>query len=218
MATEVKVPALGESVTEATVGQWLKKPGEAIAADEPIASLETDKVAVDVPSPVAGVMGEQLVKEGDTVNVGTVIAIVEAGGAPAAKAAAAAPAPTIAPPPPPAPPAAPAPVAAPVAAAPAAEPEVGGSVTLSPAVRRLVLEHGLDPSRIAGTGKDGRLTKDDVMGAIASGSAAGVPAPAPSATPAVASGPGRTQERVKMTRLSRPSPSASRKRRTTPRS
>ncbi|WP_290438453.1 biotin/lipoyl-containing protein, partial [Sphingobium phenoxybenzoativorans] len=81
MATEVKVPALGESVTEATVGQWLKKPGDAVALDEPIASLETDKVAIDVPSPVAGVLGQQLVKEGDTVNVGAVIATVEAGGA-----------------------------------------------------------------------------------------------------------------------------------------
>jgi pyruvate/2-oxoglutarate dehydrogenase complex dihydrolipoamide acyltransferase (E2) component len=84
MATEVKVPTLGESVTEATVGAWLKKPGEAVALDEPIASLETDKVAVDVPSPVAGVLGQQLVKEGDTVNVGAVIATVEAGASAAA--------------------------------------------------------------------------------------------------------------------------------------
>ena len=92
MATEVKVPTLGESVTEATVGAWLKKPGDAVALDEPIASLETDKVAVDVPSPVAGVLGQQLVKEGDTVNVGAVIATVEAG----ASAAASAPAPAAA--------------------------------------------------------------------------------------------------------------------------
>ncbi len=197
MSTEVKVPTLGESVTEATVGQWLKKPGEAVALDEPIASLETDKVAIEVPSPVAGAMGEQLVKEGDTVNVGAVIALVEAGGAPAAspapaKAEAASPAPKVE---------APA-AAAPAASAPAAEPEVAGSVTLSPAVRRLVLEHGLDPSRIAGTGKDGRLTKDDVMAAIAAGTAAAEPgSAAPSAAPAAASGPSRQQERVKMTRL-----------------
>jgi len=202
MATEVKVPALGESVTEATVGQWLKKPGDAVAVDEPIASLETDKVAVEVPSPVAGVMGDQLVKEGDTVNVGAVIATVEAGGAAAAKPAAAAPAPVVAAPPP----AAPAPAAAPVQAAapaptPVQEPEVAGSVTLSPAVRRLVLEHGLDPTRIAGTGKDGRLTKDDVMAAITSGSAAAASAPAVAAAPSTASGPSRAQERVKMTRL-----------------
>ena len=74
MATEVKVPTLGESITEATLGQWLKKPGDPVKADEPIASLETDKVAVEVPSPVAGTMGEQLVKEGDTVAVGALIA------------------------------------------------------------------------------------------------------------------------------------------------
>ncbi|HWL47232.1 MAG TPA: biotin/lipoyl-containing protein, partial [Sphingomonadaceae bacterium] len=74
MATEVKVPALGESITEATLGQWLKQPGDAVKADEPIASLETDKVALDVPSPVDGVMGEQAVGEGDTVEVGAVIA------------------------------------------------------------------------------------------------------------------------------------------------
>ena len=202
MATEVKVPALGESVTEATVGQWLKKPGDAVKMDEPIVSLETDKVAVEVPSPVAGVLGELLVKEGDTVNVGAVIATVEAGGAgataapakaPAAQPAAAAPSPAAA--------AAPVPAAAPAPA----EPEVAGAVTLSPAVRRLVLEHGLDPSRITGTGKDGRLTKDDVMAAIAAGSAvAAAPAPAAEAapaTPAASGAPGRAQERVKMTRL-----------------
>jgi 2-oxoglutarate dehydrogenase E2 component (dihydrolipoamide succinyltransferase) len=199
MATEVKVPTLGESVTEATVGQWLKKPGDAVAADEPIASLETDKVAVEVPSPVAGVMGEQLVKEGDTVNVGAVIATIEAGAPAKAAPAAAAPAPVVsapAPAPVPAPAVAPTPVAAPVA-----EQADAGSMTLSPAVRRIVLEHGLDPSRITGTGKDGRLTKDDVMAAIASGA---VPAPAsaaPSTGLATAAGPSRGQERVKMTRL-----------------
>jgi 2-oxoglutarate dehydrogenase E2 component (dihydrolipoamide succinyltransferase) len=192
MAIEVKVPALGESVTEATVGQWLKQPGERVAADEPIASLETDKVAIDVPSPAAGVMGQQLVKEGDTVNVGALIAIIEAGGAGAAAPA----------------PAAAAPVAAKaesVAPAPAQEASDvdSGSITLSPAVRRLVLEHGLDPSKIRGTGKDGRLTKDDIMAAIADGSAVAAPAVAPTtavAMPAVSSGV-RRQERVKMTRL-----------------
>ncbi len=198
MATEVKVPTLGESVSEATVGQWLKKPGDAVKLDEPIASLETDKVAVEVPSPVAGVMGELLVKEGDTVNVGAVIATVEEGGVAAVKpaaAAAAAPAPAKAE-------AAPAPAQA--AAPAAAENDANsGAITLSPAVRRLVLEHGLDPSKIAGTGKDGRLTKDDVMAAIAAGTAVAAPvaaAPA-SAAPAAAAGPGRQQERVKMTRL-----------------
>jgi len=189
MATEVKVPVLGESVTEATVGAWLKKPGDAVAVDEPICSLETDKVAVDVPSPVAGVMGQHMVAEGDTVNVGAVIAIVEEGATAAAKPAAA--------------PAASAPAAAapaPAAAAPATAGEEGGAVTLSPAVRRLVLEHGLDPSRIKGTGKDGRLTKDDVMAAVAAGTAKADAGAAPSVA-VVASGPSRAQERVKMTRL-----------------
>ncbi|WP_331710641.1 biotin/lipoyl-containing protein, partial [Sphingomonas sp. CCH13-B11] len=93
MATEVKVPVLGESITEATLGEWLKRPGEAVKADEPIASLETDKVSVEVPAPVAGVMGQQLVQPGDTVQVGAVIATVDAGdGAAATPAPAAAPA------------------------------------------------------------------------------------------------------------------------------
>ena len=145
MATEVKVPTLGESVTEATVGAWLKRPGDTVALDEPIASLETDKVAVDVPSPVAGVLGQQLVKEGDTVGVGAVIAIIEAGASagaavPAAAIASAAPAPAA--------------ISSP-APAPATAGEDASAVTLSPAVRRLVLEHGLDPSSIKGTGRDG---------------------------------------------------------------
>lgn len=196
MATEVKVPTLGESVTEATVGQWLKKPGEAVKVDEPIVSLETDKVAVDVPSTVAGVMGDIIAKEGDTVEVGALLAYVNEGGS-----AAAAPAPAAA-----AAPAAKAEAAAPApaASAPAAsDDEDGGNLTLSPAVRRLVLEHGLDPSKIKGTGKDGRLTKDDVTAAAAAGTAkaaAGAAAAAPAAD-APAAGPSRKQERVKMTRL-----------------
>ncbi|WP_188065075.1 2-oxoglutarate dehydrogenase complex dihydrolipoyllysine-residue succinyltransferase [Sphingobium sp. KCTC 72723] len=195
MATEVKVPTLGESVTEATVGQWLKKPGEAVALDEPIVSLETDKVAVDVPSPVAGTLGDIIAKEGDTVNVGALLGLINEGAAaaaapaaaPAAKAEAAAPAPATS---------APAPVAS--------DDDDGGNLTLSPAVRRLVLEHGLDPSKIKGTGKDGRLTKDDVTAAVAAGTAkaaAATPATAAPAAAAPAAGPGRAQERVKMTRL-----------------
>ena len=85
MSTEVKVPTLGESVAEATIGEWLKKPGEAVALDEPIASLETDKVAVEVPSPVAGVMGQYLAQVGDNVAVGAVIATIEAGSGAAAR-------------------------------------------------------------------------------------------------------------------------------------
>ena len=187
MSTEVKVPVLGESITEATLGQWLKKPGEAVAIDEPIASLETDKVAIEVPSPVAGIMGAYAVEEGATVNVGAVIGSIDAGNsasasAPAPVAAAIAPAITTA--------------AAPM---PDAQAE-NNDLPLSPSVRRLVLELGIDPSKIKGTGKDGRLTKEDVV-------AAAKCAPAPSAdvaalaAPAPAAAHARQEERVKMTRL-----------------
>ena len=187
MSIEVKVPVLGESVTEATVGEWLKQPGEAVKADEPIVSLETDKVAVEVPAPFDGVLTEQKVAVGDTVEVGAVIALLTEGGAgaaPAAKDAAAAPAAT-----------------APATAAPQ---DADASQTLSPAVRRAVLEHGVDPSTIKGSGKDGRLTKEDV---IAAAKAKDTEAPAP-ASAAAAGAPssavptaGRNVERVKMTRL-----------------
>jgi 2-oxoglutarate dehydrogenase E2 component (dihydrolipoamide succinyltransferase) len=183
MSTEVKVPTLGESISEATLGQWLKKPGESVAADEPIASLETDKVAVEVPAPSAGVMGAQLVAEGDTVSVGAVIAMIEASGAISGSAQAPAERPS----------------AEPAGASPAAD------LTLSPAVRRLVLELGVDPSRIKGTGKDGRLTKEDVLAAAArqDETAAQAPAPPPAAPPSppAAAVSGRVEERVRMTRL-----------------
>ncbi|MEM9500374.1 MAG: 2-oxoglutarate dehydrogenase complex dihydrolipoyllysine-residue succinyltransferase [Pseudomonadota bacterium] len=188
MATEITVPALGESVTEGSIGEWLKQPGEAIAADEPICSLETDKVAVDVPSPVAGVMSEHRAEVGDTVEVGAVIAVIEEGAtasaAPAAKAADT-----------------PAPAAA--KEAPSEELQAAAQ-TLSPAVRRAVLEHGVDPSTIKGTGKDGRLTKEDVLAAAkAKGdpAPAAKPAPSPAPTPAPAVTGERREERVKMTRM-----------------
>ncbi|MFO1239091.1 MAG: 2-oxoglutarate dehydrogenase complex dihydrolipoyllysine-residue succinyltransferase [Sphingomonadaceae bacterium] len=182
MSTEIKVPALGESISEATLGQWLKQPGEAVAADEPIASLETDKVAIEVTAPVAGVMGPHVVNEGDTVNVGAVIgSIGEGSGAPAASK------PAIT-------------ASAPAAAAAAPAGDTPGDLTLSPAVRRLVLELGIDPSKIRGTGKDGRLTKEDVLEAAKQDSTA--PAAAVEAPIAVASAPsGRGEERVRMTRL-----------------
>jgi 2-oxoglutarate dehydrogenase E2 component (dihydrolipoamide succinyltransferase) len=189
MSIEVKVPVLGESVSEATVGQWLKQPGEAVALDAPIASLETDKVAVEVPSPVAGIMGAHIAAEGDTVAVGALLGLIETSGvatAPAPAAAAAAPAPT------PAAAAAPATVAADDAAA------------LSPAVRRAVLEHGIDPATVKGTGKDGRLTKEDVLAAAVAKQAAPAPvvaAPAPAPAPVVTVSGERREERVKMTRL-----------------
>jgi 2-oxoglutarate dehydrogenase E2 component (dihydrolipoamide succinyltransferase) len=189
MSTEVKVPVLGESITEATLGQWLKKPGEAVAIDEPIASLETDKVAIEVPSPVAGIMGAYAVEEGATVNVGTVIGSIDSGTGATAPVAAPAPAMAVA-------------VVAPAVtaiAAPAAEAE-NSDLPLSPAVRRLVLELGIDPSKIKGTGKDGRLTKEDVVAA-----AKGAPAPSADATftaaPTAQTTGARQEERVKMTRL-----------------
>jgi 2-oxoglutarate dehydrogenase E2 component (dihydrolipoamide succinyltransferase) len=215
MATDVTVPTLGESITEATLGQWLKQPGETVKADEPIASLETDKVAVEVPAPVAGVIGELVVAEGDTVSVGAVIArIAEGASAPSSatpavenrtavgQAEAAAP---------PEPAAAPATGSAEPAATPAGygnhgEAAPGESPTLSPAVRRAVLENHVDPSKIKGTGKDGRITKDDVMLAAQSGQAtakaAAAPAPAAAPQAAATSAPsGRKEERVRMSRL-----------------
>ena len=187
MSTEVKVPVLGESITEATLGQWLKKPGEPVAVDEPIASLETDKVAVEVPSPVAGIMGAYAVEEGATVNVGAVIGSIDAGtgaaAAPAAAASAVAPA-----------------VTSTAAPAPATASE-NSDLPLSPAVRRLVLELGIDPSKIKGTGKDGRLTKEDVI-AAAKGASAPAATSVSTATPAASAPAGaRQEERVKMTRL-----------------
>ena len=202
MATDVHVPTLGESITEGTLASWLKKPGEAVAADEAIAELETDKVSVEVPSPVAGVMSAQLVKEGDTVAVGAVIARIDEGGTAATKAsleAATNPAG-----------AGETPALKGDSTAPVAQAEEDDHITtLSPAVRRAVLEYHVDPTKIKGTGKDGRLTKDDVIAAAESqksapAQAAAQPpeakAPAVPAKAPVAAGD-RREERVKMSRL-----------------
>ena len=202
MSSEVKVPTLGESVSEATVGQWLKQPGEAVKLDEPIASLETDKVAIEVPSPVNGIMGQHVVKEGDTVAVGAVIAIIE-DTAPAAGAEQVAPREEKA-----APPASDT-IAPRDAPAPTATPIAFDAAALSPSVRRAVLEHAIDPATIKGTGRDGRLTKDDVLHAAEAKRDAPSPAPAPSlptdqpeAVEGIAVIPGaRREERVRMTRL-----------------
>jgi 2-oxoglutarate dehydrogenase E2 component (dihydrolipoamide succinyltransferase) len=196
MAVEVKIPTLGESVTEATIGEWLKKPGDPVKVDEPVASLETDKVAVEVPSPVAGVMGQYKVQVGDTVAVGATIATIEdaqAAGETTQVAEREQPQPADQAPPAP---------ASTSAAAPTATEEGDHTTTLSPAVRRAVLEHGVDPSAIKGTGKDGRLTKEDVLAAAKAKEAAPAPstsAPAPTAAPAVKGE--RREERVRMTRL-----------------
>jgi 2-oxoglutarate dehydrogenase E2 component (dihydrolipoamide succinyltransferase) len=198
MSIEVKVPTLGESVSEATVGQWLKKPGEAVALDEPIVSLETDKVAVDVPAPAAGILGDLIAHEGDTVSVGALLALIEAAGVTVAPAP---PVATPAPPPPPVAPPPPAPAVAPTPAVAKAAGE-GDAAALSPAVRRAVLEYGIDPATVKGTGAGGRLTKEDVLAAAQAKAATPVAAPAPAPAPAsVAAAPGRNEERVKMTRL-----------------
>ncbi|MGE5952084.1 MAG: 2-oxoglutarate dehydrogenase complex dihydrolipoyllysine-residue succinyltransferase [Qipengyuania vulgaris] len=189
MATEVKVPTLGESVTEASIGELLKNVGDSVAVDEPIVSLETDKVAVEAPSPVAGVIKEFKVAVGDTVEVGAVLAIIEEGGAAAAPSSE---------------PKAAAPDAGVEKAAPAQAKEATGgdaSQTLSPAVRRAVLEHGVDPSTIKGTGKDGRLTKEDVVAAAQAKTSAPAPAAATSAPAPASTGGERREERVKMTRM-----------------
>jgi 2-oxoglutarate dehydrogenase E2 component (dihydrolipoamide succinyltransferase) len=201
MPTDVLVPTLGESITEATIGQWLKAPGDTVALDEPIASLETDKVSVEVPSPIAGTLAEQLFKEGDTVAVGAILARVGEGAAATSAAEASSPAPE-------ANSAPPAEATAPEAA------NAESALRLSPAVRRAVLANQVDPSAIKGSGKDGRLTKDDVLGAAkekSSPAQAGAQAPQAKASEPAATAPAsagapkaageRREERVKMTRM-----------------
>jgi len=192
---DIKVPTLGESVTEATVSRWLKKPGEAVAMDEALVELETDKVTLEVNAAAAGVMGDQAVAEGATVGVGALLGTIAEGGVPAAKPAAA----------PAAPPAsAPAAPAAPTPAAPAGN-AADALAKSGPAARKLVEDNKLDPASIPATGKDGRITKGDVLAAVeAPKAAAPVAAPAPAPRPAQPSGPrpeAAREERVKMTRL-----------------
>jgi len=212
MATNIVVPALGESVTEATVTKWLKNAGEIVALDEPIVELETDKVTLEVPSPAAGTLSQILVEAGSNVEVGAVLAVIGDG--------AVAPAPT------PKKAAKPASVPAPEKPEKAKKPKETESpaelTPLSPAVRKMVKEHGLDPAAMKGTGKDGRITKGDVLAQVEAGAPKAAPAPepepapvptpppappvtpapAPAARPAVPEGE-RTEERVRMTRLRR---------------
>ena len=170
MAIEITVPTLGESVADATVARWIKTTGDAVAADEPVVELETDKVTLEVPAPAAGTLGEILAAEGAMVEVGASLAMLNEGAAPAAPApeasAKSAPAKSA--------PATPAPSpAAPAAASDAAD------MPLSPAVRRLVEENNLNPAAIRGTGVDGRLTKADVLAHMKGAPAASAPAAAP---------------------------------------
>jgi 2-oxoglutarate dehydrogenase E2 component (dihydrolipoamide succinyltransferase) len=186
---DIMTPALGESVTEATVARWTKKAGEAVKKDEILVELETDKVSLEVASPADGVLSAIGAEEGATVVPGTVLGVVTEGGA--ATAAPAAPKAAEAPKPAPAPAAAPAPAPAPAAAAPAA------AAPVSPAPARIAAETGLDLSKVAGTGKDGRVTKGDALAALEA--RANAPAPAAAATAPRALH--EREERVKMTRL-----------------
>jgi len=176
MAKEIRVPALGESVTEATIAKWFKNVGDAVKADEPMVELETDKVTVEVPAPVSGKLTSIAAAAGTTVNVGALLGAIEEG-APGAAAK---------------PPAA-APVSAP-APAKIAEP-AKTEAPLSPAVRKIVTENKLDPAGIPGTGRDGRLTKGDVIEQLAR------PAAKPVSLPSAAPAPSGGEERVKMSRL-----------------
>jgi 2-oxoglutarate dehydrogenase E2 component (dihydrolipoamide succinyltransferase) len=198
---DIRVPALGESVTEATIGKWFKKPGDAVAVDEPLVELETDKVTIEVPAPAAGVLGEISAKDGDTVAVGALLGEIKEGAAAAAKAApassAAKPSAAAVPAPLAAQPAAPKP-----AAAAAAKPS---DAPLAPSVRKLAAESGVDAASVAGGGKDGRVTKGDMLAAIeraaaqpmlVAATAAAVQLRAPTPPDDAA-----REERVRMTRL-----------------
>jgi len=191
---EIRVPTLGESVTEATIGKWFKKPGDPVAVDEPLVELETDKVTIEVPAPAAGTLGEIAARDGETVAVGALLGEVKEGAA-SAKAAPAksAPAPAAGAKPAPAP-------------APAAPPKVAAAdAPLAPSVRRIAAETGMDPAKVDGSGKDGRVTKGDMMAAIEKAASAPTPVAQPAAAiqvraPSPADDAAR-EERVKMTRL-----------------
>jgi 2-oxoglutarate dehydrogenase E2 component (dihydrolipoamide succinyltransferase) len=200
--TEIRVPTLGESVTEATIGRWFKKAGDAVAVDEPLVELETDKVTIEVPAPSAGTLGEIVAKDGETVAVGALLGQINEGGAaakPAAAPAKAADAPAKA-----APPAAAA--AAPAAAAPApAQKTPPADAPLAPSVRKISAESGIDAATVPGSGKDGRVTKGDMLAAIEKAASAPTPVNQPAAAvqvraPSPADDASR-EERVKMTRL-----------------
>jgi 2-oxoglutarate dehydrogenase E2 component (dihydrolipoamide succinyltransferase) len=192
---DITLPQLGETVTEGTITRWFKKVGDTIAADEPLFEVSTDKVDTEVPSPIAGTLTEIRVAEGDTVPVGTVIAVVGVSGAapaPTPVVAAPAPAPVVAAPAP----FVAAPVPAPVVVAPAPAPVAGSNKLLSPVVRRLVAEHGIDVDALVGSGPGARITREDVLDYIdrsglkatpaAAAPAPVAAAPAPVAAPAVA--------------------------------
>ncbi len=202
---EIRVPALGESVTEATIGKWFKRPGDAVAVDEPLVELETDKVTIEVPAPAAGVLGDIAAKDGDTVAVGALLGQIKEGvGAAPVKTA-----------PRPSEPAAPAPQptlqSSPASAAPSPstpKPTAGKALPpdapLAPSVRKLLAESGVDAAKVSGTGKDGRVTKGDMLAAIERAAAQPMPVAQPAATVQVRAptppDDAAREERVRMTR------------------
>jgi 2-oxoglutarate dehydrogenase E2 component (dihydrolipoamide succinyltransferase) len=196
--TEVLMPQMGESITEGTLTKWLKKVGDTVARDEPIFEISTDKVDAEIPSPVAGVLTEIKVQEGQTVTVSSIVAIIGGGAAPAA-AKPAAPAPAAA---------APAPAATP---APTSSASVGEAPRSSPLVRKIAGENNIDLTTVPGTGAAGRITKQDILGHLEGAPAAAAPAPvvaapapaapkpaAPAATPTSAPAPGELVPLTKM--------------------
>jgi 2-oxoglutarate dehydrogenase E2 component (dihydrolipoamide succinyltransferase) len=194
MTIEIKVPAMGESVTEATVARWFKKEGDAVARDEPLLELETDKVTVEVPAPASGAIESISVKAGDTVQVGAILGAIAEGkaGTPSAVAASN---PDSA-----APKAAPAPKPA---AAPAATPAPKADAPVMPSVRRIAEESGVDPARVSGSGKNGRVTKGDMLGALEASAASREMKPAAAPVPAGPRPNAAREERVAMSRLRR---------------
>jgi len=179
MAKEIRVPALGESVTEATIAKWFKKAGEAVKADEPLVELETDKVTVEVPAPASGKLSSISAEPGVTVNVGALLGMIEEGPAGSAPAKAA------------------------EAPKKAEAPAKAAEQTLSPAVRKMVEENKIDTAAVAGTGKDGRLTKGDVIAHLEKPAAEAKPLVIPAAAAPAARAPSDAsrEERVKMSRL-----------------
>lgn len=174
MSVEVRVPALGESVSEATIATWFKQPGEAVAVDDMLCELETDKVTVEVPSPVAGTLGEIIAAEGATVAVDALLATINEGAAAA-------------------------PTAKPAAAPEPAPAAPGKDVENAPAAKKAMAEAGLSADKVTGTGRDGRIMKEDVQAAIVAAPKASEPAAVPRAP--VAADDAAREERVKMTRL-----------------
>ncbi len=176
MSTEIRVPTLGESVSEATIGKWFKKPGDAVKADEPLLELETDKVTLEVNAPAAGVLAEIVAKDGESVGVGALLGTITAGGAGVAAVSAAAAS-------------APAPAAAPAAA------------SNGPAVARMAAETGINPASVEGSGKDGRVTKGDMLAAASAPKAAAAAPVAPAPRAASPADDASREERVKMSKL-----------------